>query len=87
MAELATVDNDFEPICIGVAPGQDLEVVNEGGLPHTFTYEDGDIDVTLSPGDHETVEGFGDLLPSGEEVQFHCTIHPSMVGYANLVES
>lgn len=83
---LKAVDNDFEPICIGVAPGQDITVENEGAALHSFTYEPVGIDVELKPGATETIEGFGDELTAGEEAQFHCTFHPAMVGYANLVE-
>jgi plastocyanin len=78
--EITAVDNEFEPICAIAATGDELTVTNEGSAPHTFTIDGTDVDEDLAPGDETTA-----AVPEGLEVEaeneFHCTIHPSMVGY------
>lgn len=78
--EITAVDNAFEPPCSSV-PAQ-VTVTNEGRLPHTFTIPDTDVDVALSRGVTETVD-LGEVTP-GEEIQYHCTIHPQMVGHLTV---
>ncbi len=78
--EITAVDNEFEPICVIAATGDELSVTNEGSAPHTFTIDGTDVDEDLPPGSEATA-----AVPEGLEVEaeneFHCTIHPSMVGY------
>jgi plastocyanin len=78
--DLTAVDNEFEPICVIAASGDELTISNEGSAPHTFTIPDTDVDVTLQPGDQGTA-----TVPDGLEIdaenEFLCTIHPEMVGY------
>lgn len=79
-SEVAALDNEFEPICVIAASGDELTVTNEGTAPHTFTISETDVDEDLAPGDEITAtvpEG----LEVGAENEFHCEIHPSMVGY------
>jgi plastocyanin len=78
--DVTAVDNEFEPICMIAATGDELAITNEGAAPHTFTIDGTDVDETLQPGDQATA-----TVPEGLDVEaeneFHCTIHPSMVGY------
>jgi plastocyanin len=78
--DITAVDNSFEPICLTAATGDELTITNDGAAPHTFTIEGTDVDENLQPGDQVTA-----TVPEGLEVEaeteFHCTIHPGMVGY------
>ncbi len=78
--EITAVDNEFEPICVIAATGDELSVANEGAAPHTFTISGTDVDEDLPPGS-EITAAVPEGLDVGAENEFHCTIHPSMVGY------
>ena len=81
---VVALDNEFDPNCLGVAPGQDLTVRNDGAAAHTFTLREADINLVLQPGDEAVAEGVGDAVPEGGEIEFTCEFHPGMVGYLNL---
>jgi plastocyanin len=85
-SDITAVDNDFEPICVIAASGAELSVTNEGGLSHTFTIRDTDVDEVLEPGDEATVT-VPDTLETEAESEFHCRFHPSMVGYLYVTEA
>lgn len=78
--EVAALDNEFEPICVIAATGDELTVTNEGTAPHTFTIGGTDVDEDLAPGDRITAT-VPDGLEIGAEHEFLCEIHPAMVGY------
>ena len=63
----------FEPSEVTTASGGALTVVNEDGVDHTFTMDDGSVDEAIGGG--ETIE-----VTVTESGGFHCTIHPSMTG-------
>ncbi len=71
---LTMIDNEFQPSTLTIGPSE-LRIVNEGQAPHTFTLEDGSIDVELEPGDSttETIEAVGTQ-------KFECRFHPGMEG-------
>ena len=54
-----------------------LTVTNDDSFPHTFTTDDGSVDEEVGGGDAVEVEV---EVPEGEEVPYHCEIHPSMTG-------
>lgn len=64
----------FDPTYIQAEPGQSVQVelTNNGSAAHTFTIEDQDVDVTLDPGQSETVEV---TIPQEGSVRFICTFH------------
>jgi plastocyanin len=70
-------DFSYEPGCIEAAPGDSLEVVNEGQAPHTFTVEsDGAEDeVDVAAGESATFT-VPDLAAGTYRVV--CTYHPQM---------
>jgi plastocyanin len=70
-------DFSYEPNCIEAAPGDALEVVNEGQSPHTFTVEsDGaEAEVDVAAGERGTLT-VPDL--AGGTYQVVCTYHPQM---------
>jgi plastocyanin len=78
--DITAVDNEFEPVCVIAATGDELAISNQGSAPHTFTIPHTDIDVALDPGSDATA-----TVPEGlaveAENEFECTIHPGMVGY------
>ena len=45
---VAMGDFFYEPGCVEAAPGTELEIVNEGNAPHTFTVEAGDMTKDLA---------------------------------------
>jgi plastocyanin len=47
---LTMEDNEFQPADLTVSAGTELELVNEGQAPHTFTVTDGDIDEQVEAG-------------------------------------
>ena len=71
----------FHPSSLEVEPGGTITVSNDDSPTHTFTADDGSFDEELASGDsvEVTVEGDG-----GDEVAFHCEIHPSMTGTLTL---
>ena len=48
-------DNEFVPADIVIAPGE-VELVNEGAAPHTFTVEGEGVDVQVDAGETATTE-------------------------------
>lgn len=72
--DLTAGDFFFEPTFVAVEGETTLtvQVTNEGDVAHTFTIGDQDIDVTLDPGQSETVE----LTYGGEgTLTFVCRFH------------
>jgi plastocyanin len=67
----------FNPSTLDVQPSDTITVVNDDSTDHTFTADDGSFDEELAPGDSVEVTLEGN---SGDEVGFHCEIHPSMTG-------
>lgn len=67
----------FQPSALDVEAGATITIANEDGPTHTFTADDGSFDEELASGDSVdvTIEG-----ASGDELGFHCEIHPSMTG-------
>ena len=63
----------FEPSSVTLPGGDSLTVRNEDTATHTFTMDDGSLDVSLEPG--QQVE----VTPETGGA-FHCEIHPSMTG-------
>lgn len=64
----------FGPTFVKAPGGQTVEVQleNEGTTAHTFTIDSQNIDVTLQPGDEQTVEV---KLPTSGQVVFYCKFH------------
>lgn len=58
-----------------LVPGETVQVVNNDGVPHTFTADDGSFDTgTIDPGDSVTF-----TVPGTEgSIDVFCSIHPSM---------
>jgi plastocyanin len=81
--ELTAVDNEFEPVCVVASTGDELTITNEGAAPHTFTIPETDVNVMLQAGDQGTATVPQGLEPNAE-IEFHCTIHPEMVGYLHV---
>jgi len=70
-------DFSYDPTCVEAAPGDSLEVVNEGQAPHTFTVEadgvEADVDVAAGEGATLTVPDLG-----AGTYRVVCTYHPQM---------
>lgn len=68
-------DFDFgQPVT--VAAGEPITIVNEDGVTHTFTADDGSFDTG-------GIDGGGSAsitVDAPGEYTFHCSIHPSMTG-------
>jgi plastocyanin len=71
-SRVVMVDNEFRPSSITIAAG-DVELVNEGEAPHTFTVEGEDLSVEVEPGGTvtETID-----LAAGDYTVF-CEFHRS----------
>lgn len=67
----------FVPGEVVTASGGALTVVNEDGIDHTFTMDDGSLDEPVAGG--ATVD-----VTVTEGGPFHCAIHPSMTGTVTL---
>jgi len=67
---ITLVDNAYEPSDPVVAAG-DVELVNEGEAPHTFTVEGEDVDVEVEAG--QTATAIIDLDPG--TYQLFCEFH------------
>ena len=75
-ADLVTSGSVFAPSTVTVASGGDrITITNEDGFAHTFTLDDGSLDVALPAGETVTTE-----VSITADVPFHCAIHPSMTG-------
>ena len=70
-------DFSYEPGCVEAAPGDSLEIVNEGQAPHTFTVEsDGaEAEADVAAGERATLT-VPDLAAGTYRVI--CTYHPQM---------
>lgn len=74
---LQTVNFSFSPSTLEVASGDEITLENAAAdTPHTFTVDDTDIDVELSPGASSSATI--DLDPG--EYAFHCRFHSQMTG-------
>jgi plastocyanin len=75
---VAMGDFFYEPGCVGAPAGTELEIVNEGQAPHTFTVEaDAGTEVDVAAGERATLT-VPDL--SAGTYAITCTYHPQMVG-------
>lgn len=75
-ADLVTSGTAFQPTTLPVASGGDtITITNEDGFAHTFTLDDGSVDVDLPPG--ETLDAEVNITA---DAPFHCEIHSSMTG-------
>jgi plastocyanin len=75
-ADLVASGTAFDPTSVPVAAGGDtITIVNEDGIDHTFTLDDGSIDEPLAGGATVTVD-----VDISEDAPFHCEIHSSMTG-------
>ena len=81
---VAMDDFSYEPRCIEAAPGDSLEVVNDGQAPHTFTVEsEGDeAEVDVAAGERATL-ALPDLADGTYRVV--CTYHPQMEAALRIV--
>jgi plastocyanin len=75
-AAIGIADLAFEPTTVPVAAGStDITVTNADSTDHTFTLDDGSVDVQIAAGQETTV-----TVDLSESIGFHCEIHPSMTG-------
>ncbi len=74
-ADLTIAGFAFHPDTLQVSEGHPFTVANEDSVPHTFTTDDGAVDVEVPAG--ETVEV---TLTGAASGGFHCAIHPRMTG-------
>jgi plastocyanin len=67
----------FSPSTIDGSAGQKITftVKNAGTLPHTFTIDSMNVDVTVEPGTETTVDV---TFPASGTVQFYCKFHKAM---------
>jgi plastocyanin len=67
----------FKPSTIIGNAGQSIVIAvqNEGGVEHTFTIDDQDIDVSLSP---EQVREVTVTFPDSGSVEYYCRIHVNL---------
>jgi plastocyanin len=60
---------------ITVEAGQEVQIANDSGLPHTFTSDEGEFDADVGAGDDATV-----TAPSEPgEYEYFCEIHPQQM--------
>lgn len=78
-ASVAMGDFVYDPGCVEVAPGDELEIVNDGTAPHTFSVEAdaADAEVDVPAGERATL-----TIPALEAGTYRvvCTYHPQMEG-------
>lgn len=65
----------FNPSTITVSGPTEVTVTNNDTAPHTFTLDDGSVDLALGAGETGTA-----TVDVSETTGFMCTIHPSMTG-------
>lgn len=65
----------FNPSTITVSSPTEVTVTNNDTAPHTFTLDDGSVDLALAAGETGTA-----TVDVSETTGFICTIHPSMTG-------
>jgi plastocyanin len=75
--DVELADFEFRPVCVEIAAGDTLTLVNTGGAPHTYTATDTDVNVNLDGGETGEVVLEG-VAPGTYAVR--CTYHPQMVG-------
>ena len=81
---VTTSGDGFSPPTIEVAAGGSIEFSNfDQSTKHTFTTDDGSIDVVAKTNETVTID-LADVEPGTYE--FHCEIHPPMVGELQVVE-
>jgi plastocyanin len=75
-ASVSVVDFAFEPLQVSVAPGGEVTWTNDGGTPHTATFDVVELDTdVLDP-------GTGGTLTAPEEAgsySYRCNIHPTQM--------
>ena len=75
-ADVAIVDNAFQPRSILVGAGDTVVWTNAGAGPHTVTADDGFVDSgPLAPR-----ASFSLPFPDQGLFTYHCAIHPQMIG-------
>jgi plastocyanin len=67
----------FSPATLDGSAGQKITftIKNVGSVPHTFTIDSMNIDVTVSPGSQSTVDV---TFPTSGTVEFYCKFHKAM---------
>jgi len=65
----------FNPSAITVSGPTEVTVTNNDTAPHTFTLDDGSVDLALGAGETGTA-----TVDVSETTGFICTIHPAMTG-------
>lgn len=66
----------FSPASLSVTPGTTITWVNNDGVAHTVTADDGSFDSgSIAPGN-----SFTHTFSSAGTVNYHCSIHPMMKG-------
>jgi plastocyanin len=91
--EVVSRDNEYAPECLLMSPDQEIRVVNEDLVVHSFT-------ITAEPPDEEpplrtpflldiheieggkkaTTDPIGDVIPPGEAHPYFCIFHAGMEG-------
>ncbi|MGH2662751.1 MAG: cupredoxin domain-containing protein [Actinomycetota bacterium] len=74
---LTMIDNEFEPQCLEVSPGDTINLANEGQAVHSLTVESAGIDVDVRAGETATATLEG--IEAGS-TDLTCTFHPEMTG-------
>ncbi|HYG70906.1 MAG TPA: cupredoxin domain-containing protein [Actinomycetota bacterium] len=77
-------DSVFEPSCFTASASQGITLVNEDGLPHTFTLEDTEIDVEIAADETFDGEAVSGVVEPGT-YDLVCRIHPQMTGEVTIV--
>lgn len=75
-AEVNIANFAFEPAESSVAAGAEIQWINEDGVPHTVTADDGAFD----SGDIAGGGSFGTVIDEAGTYAYHCDIHPQMTG-------
>ena len=83
-AEVTAVSNSFEPNCLIISAEQAVTVRNEDDTLHSLTHRGGDFDQDIEGRQKQTFEGIGEPLEPGQENEFYCKYHPSMVIYITV---
>jgi plastocyanin len=75
--EIDQANFSFTPSTIDGSAGQKITftIKNMGSVPHTFTIDSMNVDVTVSPGSETTVDV---TFPASGTVDFYCKFHKSM---------
>lgn len=76
----STGNTSYQPNPVSAKTGDMVMFRNNDGVAHHIVMDDGSADLgTVNPG--ATSSGF--TLRNGSAANFHCTLHPSMVGSIN----